>query len=515
MTNNDGNVGGDAAIGVKERAAAIAPVLRMLYAMTGAAYSNYTDGAEHRRVTSGAADGAEHRRETSGAADGAGDNCVGGPLTRCCHLSGAARATVIYLGETRAAEPSGALNGQQDIMRIKLDGGDNGDNSTLKSTLKSTKSTLIKLYEKEAKRRNEPPRAVDIDGIGLFALGSNIHCALDEATRLPESDSCDYVGHFSEYIKKNNKAGGELNPGGDAAQSGRLEGKITVQQGRLEGEATVQQGRLEGKIALITGGAQGFGRGIAEELASQGAYIAVADINYEGAKQCVSELSRRYGDGMAIAVPVDVSNEASVAAMVRETVLSYGGLDLYISNAGVLTAGGLADLTKQKFDFVTSINYTGYFLGVKYASVPMIIQHSVCSSYTADIVGINSKSGLVGSNKNFAYAGSKFGGIGLTQSFALELVEYGVKVNAVCPGNFLSGPLWSDPVNGLFKQYFDARKVPGAESVDDVRRYYESRVPMGRGCEARDVARAIYYLVEQQYETGQALPVTGGQVMLN
>ena len=111
--------------------------------------------------------------------------------------------------------------------------------------------------------------------------------------------------------------------------------------------------------------------------------------------------------------------------------------------------------------------------------------------------------------------GSKFGGIGLTQSFALELVEDGIKVNSICPGNFLDGPLWSDPRNGLFVQYLQTGKVPGAKTVDDVRRFYESKVPMGRGCTTADVMKAIYYLIEQAYETGQALPVTGGQVMLH
>jgi sorbitol-6-phosphate 2-dehydrogenase len=132
-----------------------------------------------------------------------------------------------------------------------------------------------------------------------------------------------------------------------------------------------------------------------------------------------------------------------------------------------------------------------------------------------DIIEINSKSGLEGSRANFAYAGSKFGGIGLTQSFALELASFGIKVNAICPGNLLDGPLWSDPEKGLFRQYLEAGKVPGAKTVEDVRRYYEAKVPLGRGCQVEDVARAVFYLVEQKYETGQALPVTGGQVMLN
>lgn len=86
---------------------------------------------------------------------------------------------------------------------------------------------------------------------------------------------------------------------------------------------------------------------------------------------------------------------------------------------------------------------------------------------------------------------------------------------AVCPGNFLDGPLWSDPEKGLFVQYLKAGKVPGAKTVDDVRRAYEAKVPMNRGCRPEDVARAVFYCIEQTYETGQAIPVTGGQIMLH
>ena len=79
----------------------------------------------------------------------------------------------------------------------------------------------------------------------------------------------------------------------------------------------------------------------------------------------------------------------------------------------------------------------------------------------------------------------------------------------------VDGPLWSDPERGLFVQYLKAGKVPGAKTVEDVRRYYMAKVPMNRGCFPADVAKAIFYAVEQKYETGQAIPVTGGQVMLN
>ena len=146
---------------------------------------------------------------------------------------------------------------------------------------------------------------------------------------------------------------------------------------------------------------------------------------------------------------------------------------------------------------------------------PVLAAQTAAGGDWCDIVQINSKSGLEGSNKNGAYAGSKFGTIGLTQSFAKELVTDKVKVNSICPGNFFDGPLWSHPEKGLFVQYLQTGKVPGAKTIEEVRRFYESKVPMDRGCTPEDVATAILYCVEQKYETGQAVPVTGGQVMLS
>lgn len=292
-------------------------------------------------------------------------------------------------------------------------------------------------------------------------------------------------------------------------------------------------GSLRGRVALVTGAAQGFGWEIARGLAALGAVVALADINAEGVEAAAGRLGEPHGS-----FTVDVTSEESVADLVEAVTSHFGGIDLLISNAGVLKAGSVKSLSARDFRFVTDVNYIGFFLMTRYTAPVMELQYQAAllgasrsgsdnagsadigdihnlPRYLTDIVEINSKSGLVGSNKNAAYAGSKFGGIGLVQSFALELVEQGTKVNAVCPGNFLDGPLWSDPDRGLFVQYLNAGKVPGAKTIADVRRFYEDKVPMKRGCTGGDVLRALAYIVGQEYETGQAVPVTGGQVMLS
>jgi sorbitol-6-phosphate 2-dehydrogenase len=274
-------------------------------------------------------------------------------------------------------------------------------------------------------------------------------------------------------------------------------------------------GRVAGKIAVVTGAAQGFGLEIAQQFAAEGGTVVLTDLNEAGARRAAMDLCEQHGRERALGLAIDVTRPESIAACVHQVVRCWGGFDVFISNAGVLKADSVKTQTEQDFDLVTAVNYRGYFFCVQNAAPILGIQHQARPSYWSDIIQINSKSGLQGSNKNGAYAGSKFGGLGLTQSFALELIGDGIKVNSICPGNFFDGPLWSDPEDGLFVQYLRTGKVPGATSIADVRRFYEAKVPMGRGCTTADVMQAVFYVVDQRYETGQAVPVTGGQVMLS
>ncbi|MCK5066847.1 MAG: SDR family NAD(P)-dependent oxidoreductase [Bacteroidales bacterium] len=272
---------------------------------------------------------------------------------------------------------------------------------------------------------------------------------------------------------------------------------------------------LYNKVVAITGAAMGYGEGIARQLFGEGANVVIMDINEEAGRALSVELNRQISPNRAWFVKADVTSLESMKEAVYETVLEFSGLDVMISNAGVLKAGSIEDLEPDEFDFVTRVNYYGYYNCVKAVVPVMKLQNRFSTRNFGDIIQINSKSGLEGSKKNFAYAGSKFAGVGLTQSFALELLGDRIKVNAICPGNYFEGPLWSDPKKGLFVQYLNAGKVPGALTIEDVKRHYESMVPAGRGCRVEDVIKAIKYVIDQEYETGQAIPVTGGQVMLS
>jgi NAD(P)-dependent dehydrogenase (short-subunit alcohol dehydrogenase family)/rhamnose utilization protein RhaD (predicted bifunctional aldolase and dehydrogenase) len=283
---------------------------------------------------------------------------------------------------------------------------------------------------------------------------------------------------------------------------------------RKVAQSSKQENKLNNKIAIVTGGAQGFGAGIAEVLFRLQVNIVVADLNEAAGNKFVSGLQSGKSTSRAVFVKTDVSDPLSVKNLVERTVIEFGGLDIMVSNAGILKAGGLDEMEPDQFTKTTGINYNGYFHCAKYASEVMKIQNLEKPDHFYDIIQINSKSGLRGSNRNFAYAGGKFGGIGLTQSFALELAPFRIKVNSICPGNFYEGPLWSDPKNGLFVQYLNTGKVPGAKTIEDVKKYYEEQVPLKRGCRLEDVVKALLYIIDQEYETGQAVPVTGGQVML-
>ncbi len=259
--------------------------------------------------------------------------------------------------------------------------------------------------------------------------------------------------------------------------------------------------RLKGKVAIVTGAGQGIGEAIARRLAGEGAAVVIADLNLEAAQTAAGQIAEKYQQKV-LPLCVDVTNSQQVAEMVRRTVEEFGKIDILVSNAGILIAHEITEFPEEQWRKVIDVNLTGYFLCAREVAKVMKKQRS------GVIIQINSKSGKKGSYKNSAYAASKFGGIGLTQSIALDLAPYGIRVNAVCPGNLLDSPLW---VNSLYDQY--ARKW--GISKEEVRKKYEQQVPLGRGCTYEDVTNVVVFLASEEasYMTGQAINVTGGQEM--
>lgn len=254
--------------------------------------------------------------------------------------------------------------------------------------------------------------------------------------------------------------------------------------------------RLKGQVSIVTGAAQGLGEALASRLCLEGSKVIVADINFEKAQ----ETSRRLKG--AIPFKVDVSDGQQVNELVNLAMDEYGRLDLMVSNAAILISGGVDEITPPQWRRMMDINVTGYYLCARAAARVMI------PAKKGNIIQINSKSGKKGSYKNSAYATTKFAGIGLTQSLALELAEHNIRVNAICPGNLLDSPLW---VDSLYEQYAKNQGI----TVEEVREKYLRQVPLGRGCTYDDVANVLVFLTSEEasYMTGQAVNVTGGQEM--
>jgi rhamnose utilization protein RhaD (predicted bifunctional aldolase and dehydrogenase)/NAD(P)-dependent dehydrogenase (short-subunit alcohol dehydrogenase family) len=346
------------------------------------------------------------------------------------------------------------------------------------------------------------PKVILIKGIGIVAVGDN-------------AAQCDIIlDVFEDAMKIAWLAESFGGPHPMTQEQVDFIDNWEVENYRRSVAAGASAGRAENKTIVVTGAAQGFGEGIARCLLHEGANIVVADMNDVVGLATVEKFNTLTKSNRAIFVKTNVADISSIENLVHETICHFGAIDCFISNAGVLRAGSLEDMTPENFEFVTKINYNAYFYCTKVVSRVMKLQTKFAPEYYADIIQVNSKSGLRGSKANFAYAGGKFGGIGLTQSFALELAPFRIKVNSICPGNFYEGPLWSDPVNGLFVQYLNAGKVPGAKTIEDVKDFYLAQVPMRKGCSPEDVTKGALYLMDQTGETGQALPITGGQVML-
>jgi 3-oxoacyl-[acyl-carrier protein] reductase len=242
--------------------------------------------------------------------------------------------------------------------------------------------------------------------------------------------------------------------------------------------------RVEDKVAVVTGGAQGIGEGIAIRLAEEGSKIAIVDLKLELANEVADRLKSKGAD--AIALQADTSNREEVQTVADNVASHFGRIDALINNAGIHRMAKITEIKEETWDKILNINLKGYFLMIQ-AIVPYMQRQNY-----GKIVNIASVAAHGGIPDQVHYNSSKGGIISLTRSLALELAPFRITVNAVSPGT--------------------VETVGNKRFLDRYREIVEKRIPLGRIAQPRDVANVVLFLVsdEAEYITGQCISVCGG-----
>lgn len=265
------------------------------------------------------------------------------------------------------------------------------------------------------------------------------------------------------------------------------------------------EGALQNRIAVVTGTGSGLGRSIAIGLAHAGAVVGLVDIDTKAAKQTSELIKDELPQASTMVVGCDVTNETNVDRAFGVVSDNWGGLDILVNAAGIAPAYPLVDLPVDKWRLALEVNLTGYFLMARAAARIMIKQ-----GMGGSIINISSKSGLDASKNNTPYNTTKAGELHMARGWALELGEYGIRVNCLCPGNVFEGSKIWNP------QYIKVCAKKYGIKPEEVIPYYVSRTALKREIKGQDVADSVVFLCSDKARTitGQILVPDSGQVMV-
>ena len=254
--------------------------------------------------------------------------------------------------------------------------------------------------------------------------------------------------------------------------------------------------KLKGKIALVTGGARGIGRAIAERYIAEGALVAIADLSADQAR----EVAEKFGD-RARGFEVNVASPRSIEGMVADVVSHWGGIDILVNNAAVFDLAPIVEVTEASFDKLFGVNVKGLFF-----SLQAVARHMIARKQGGKIINMASQAGRRGEALVSIYCASKAAVISLTQSAGLDLIRHRINVNGIAPG-VVDTPMWDD-VDALFAKY-EGRK-PGEK-----KRLVGEAVPYGRMGLPEDHTGAAVFLAsaDADYVVAQTLNVDGGNWM--
>ena len=358
----------------------------------------------------------------------------------------------------------------------------------------AVRSRLIRVFTRYRERRQVFPKVLVMTPIGYFVVAES-----ERALR-----SASDMARATFQAKLHTLTLGGPRPMKPKAQA-FIEGwEAEAYRRRVAGTGGASL-PLAARVAVVTGAGSGLGRGIARGLGRAGATVVLADIDARAARSVKEEILAQAPGGQPVVVRADVTDEGSVEHLFEEAVLRCGGVDILVNAAGIAPSYPLVEFPLTEWERAVRLNLTGYFLCAREAARWMARQEM-----GGNIINLSSKTGLEASVDNSAYNATKAGEIHLARGWAKELADYGIRVNALAPGNVFEGSkIWN-------RKYIEACARKRGIKPEEVIPYYVSLTALKTEIKPQDVADAVVFLCSDRARvvTGQTLVPDAGQVFV-